>query len=413
MVRSAREAARGGIAGIVDRALSIADQPADDDDLLLRKRMGIAAGYLTIVAPLTLPLISQGHPVASAAGLIASAASVFNLWVLSRTQKFERFVLTLITFGAVFVPIIVWFGGGITLTYAGIVYGFLVPSYALLALGPRRARTWFWVFVAIVLITIGLELAFGRPFPPDPFEIQLVGSFINTVLPLAIIFGLLLYSDRRRRAAEARSEQLLTNAIPAGIAQRLKRGEDRIADVYPETTVLFTDLSGFTPWAQKNDATRVAAVLDSLFSRFDRVVADAGLEKIKTIGDSYMAVSGAPEPRTDHASAAMTVARRMLEETAEWREAEDVPLDIRIGLASGPVAGGVIGDRRILFDLWGDTVNAAARMESTSEPGQIQIADTTRALLADDAAYITRQVDVKGLGRMTTYLVSGDGAPRQ
>ena len=411
MVRSSNGGGRGRVAGLVNRALSLADDPSDDDDLRLRKRMGVAAGYLTIVAPLTLPIIGQGHPVATVSGLAASLASVVNLLVLARTQRFERFVVTLITFGSVFVPIVTWFGGGITLTYAGIVYGFLVPSYALLALGPARARAWYWVFVAIVLVTVALEVLLGRPFPPDPFEIQLAGSVINTVVPLTIIFGLLLYSDQRRRAAEARSEELLTNAIPAAIARRLKRGEDRIADIYPATTVLFTDLAGFTPWAQQQEATRVVAVLDRLFSRFDKLVAEGGIEKIKTIGDSYMAVSGAPDPRPDHAVAAMAVARLMLEATYEWRQAENAPLDIRIGLASGPVAGGVIGDQRILFDLWGDTVNAAARMESTSDPGHIQIAESTRSLLGDETAYVTRQVDVKGLGRMTTYVIGRDAPP--
>jgi adenylate cyclase len=396
------------VAALATRALSIVDEQGDDDDLRLRKRMGVAAGYLTIVAPLTLPLIGQFHPVATIIGLSVSLFSAINLVVLARTHRFERFVLALITVGSIFVPITTWFGGGITLTYAGIVWGFLVPSYALLALGPSRARAWYWMFIGIVLMAIALELAFGRPFPPDPFEIQLVGAFLNTVAPLTIVFWLILYGDRRRRAAEARSEELLTNAIPASIARRLKGGETRIADVYPETTVIFTDLVGFTPWARQNEATHVAAVLDGLFSRFDRLVADGGLEKIKTIGDSYMAVSGAPEPRADHAGAALAVARRMLASVGEWRDAADAPLDVRIGLASGPVAGGVIGEHRILFDLWGDTVNAAARMESTSEPGHIQLAASTRQLLGDIGASTSRRVDVKGLGPMTTYLVGRD-----
>ena len=405
MVRSFSRPGRRPVAGLVSRALSLADDEHDDDDLWLRKRMGVAAGYLTIVAPLTLPLIGQGHPAAVVAGSSLSAFSAINLVVLARTHRFERFVLALITAGTIFVPIATWFGGGITLTYAGIVWSFLVPAYALLALGPAKAQIWYWVFVGIVIAAVALELLLGRPFEPDSFEIQLAGAFINTVGPLTIVFALLLYSDHRRRVAEARSEELLTNAIPAAIARRLKRGEARIADIYPATTVLFTDLAGFTPWAQGNEATRVASVLDSLFSRFDRLVAEGGIEKIKTIGDSYMAVSGAPEPRADHATAAMAVARRMLDASDEWRKVENVPLDIRIGLASGPVAGGVIGDRRVLFDLWGDTVNAAARMESTGEPGHIQIAESTRTLLEDEAPYTTRRVDVKGLGPMTTYLV--------
>ena len=239
-----------------------------------------------------------------------------------------------------------------------------------------------------------------------PYVVQLIGSLVNTVAPLSIVFALLLYSDRRRRDAEARSEALLTNAIPATIARRLKRGEQHIADIYPETTVLFADLAGFTPWARVTDPRRVVSALDGLFSRFDRLLANAGMEKIKTIGDAYMAVSGAPEPRADHAATALQVALEMLGAADEWRQTEEIPLDIRIGLASGSVAGGVIGEQRILFDLWGDPVNEAARMESTGEPGQVQLATSTRRLLVDDdRQFIERQVEVKGMGSMDTYLV--------
>ena len=243
--------------GLATRALSIADEPGDDEDLRLRKRMGVAAGYLTIVAPLTLPLIAQFHPVAAITGLSLSVFSAINLVVLTRTHRFERFVLALISAGSIFVPIATWFGGGITLTSAGIVWAFLVPSYALLALGPSRVRTWYWTFIGIVIVAIALELAFGRPFPPDPLEIQLVGAVVNTVAPLTIVFGLILYGDRRRRAAEARSEELLTNAIPATIARRLKRGEDRIADIYPERRSCSRISWGLRPGhAARGDARR-------------------------------------------------------------------------------------------------------------------------------------------------------------
>jgi adenylate cyclase len=170
--------------------------------------------------------------------------------------------------------------------------------------------------------------------------------------------------------------------------------------------VLFADLAGFTPWARVTDPRQVVAALDGLFSRFDRVLAKAGMEKIKTIGDSYMAVSGAPEARADHAATALAVALEMLEVVDEWRRAEDLPLDVRIGLASGSVAGGVIGEQRFLFDLWGDPVNEASRMESTGESGHVQLAESTRRLLpADGHRFEPRQVEVKGMGSMRTYLL--------
>jgi class 3 adenylate cyclase len=226
-----------------------------------------------------------------------------------------------------------------------------------------------------------------------------------------IIFFLLRYSEIRRRAAQALADDLLSNAIPISIAARLKRGERRIAEAYPETTVLFSDLVGFTPWAQRTDPARVVGFLDSLFTRFDELAAEAGVEKIKTIGDSYMAVAGAPEPIYDHAAAAVRLAQGMLATLADARADLDAPLELRIGLASGPVVGGVIGQRRILFDLWGATVNAASRMESSGVAGRIQVAPSTRDLLLGSHAFEEREpVEVKGLGRMTTYLLA-DRAP--
>jgi adenylate cyclase len=395
-----------GIRSLATRALALADDPADDDDLRLRKRLGVAAGYITALAPLLMPILARGHPVAVVTGGSLTVFSALNLVVLARTRAFERYIVALVVAGSVFVAIATWIGGGVTFAAAGLVWGFLVPAFALLALGPRHAGRWFGAFLAVVGAALVLELTFGPPFEPDPYPLQVVEALVNTVGPLSIVFALLVYSDRRRREAERRSEALLTNAIPVAIAQRLKRGEQHIADIYPETTILFADLVGFTPWARGTDPARVASLLDGLFSLFDGLVGSAGMEKIKTVGDAYMAASGAPEPRPDHAGRAMAVAEQMLAATDEWRRAEGLPLDIRIGLSSGTVAGGVLGDQRILFDLWGETVNTAARMQSTAEPGSIQLSESTRTLLGDHPGFIRRQVDVKGLGLMDTYLLA-------
>jgi len=298
--------------------------------------------------------------------------------------------------------------------YSGLVWAVLVPAIAVLALGPKSAGRWYGAFIAVVAAAVALDLIWHEPTGVDPYPIQLTASVFHVIASFGIVFAMLVYSDRRRREAEARSDELLTNAIPLPIARRLKRGEKRIADIYPETTVLFTDLVDFTPWAQRNVPTHVAGVLDRLFSRFDDLVTAARLEKIKTIGDSYMAVSGAPEPRADHAQAALLVAADMLGAVEQWRSAEGIDLAIRIGLASGPVAGGVIGDRRILFDLWGDTVNTAARMETYGEPGRIQIAESTQRLLGDQWRYSRREVEIKGIGPTVSYFVEArpTGGPR-
>ena len=387
------------------RLLSIADDPADDDDLRRRKRVGVAAGLLTILAPLSLPLQLPGEPIAWAIGIVLSLFSLTNLVVLARTGVFERFVVALVVAGTIFVPAAGFLGGGITGRSTGLVWAFLVPGYAILALGPRRAARWFGVYLVLVVVMVAADpVARARTGPPSYLP-TLVGQVQNTVLPLAITFLLLRYTDVRRLAAEARVDELLTNAIPPAIATRLRRGERRIADAYPATTILFADVVGFTPWAQQTAPDRVVAVLDDIFSAFDRLTEAAGLEKIRTIGDGYMAVAGAPVARSDHAEAALRLARAMIASMDEQRVRLSVDIQIRIGMASGPVVGGVIGERRLLFDLWGDAVNLAARMESTGVPGRIQMAAATRSLLPNPVDAESREVDVKGFGLQTTYLV--------
>ena len=398
---------RQGLRTLADRLFGLADEPTDDDDLRLRKRVAVVAGYILIVASIQLPFLAQGHPLGWIVAATMPAVSAANLYLLARTHRFDRYVTVLVVMVLGFAAVIEVSLGGLGGSSAAIVFAFLGPVFALLALGPRRATAWFVAFMAVVIGVILVDPVVSSRIPPQPYPLRLIWYAANLFVPLGITFALLRYTDVRRRRAEARSEELLTNAIPAAIAARLKRGEGRIAESYPDTTVLFADLAGFTPWARETDPADVVGFLDGLFTSFDELAARSGVEKIKTIGDAYMAVAGAPEPRSDHAEATMRLARDMLRALAEARERFGVPLELRIGLASGPVVGGVIGDRRILFDLWGDTVNTAARMQSSGIPGRIQVAGSTHALLGDGWSFEEREpVEVKGLGSMTTYLLA-------
>ena len=387
------------------RFLTIADLPTDDDDARLRKRAAVLAGYITIVAPLGAPAAAATPLVAWVLSLSLSLFSVGNLIVVARTKRFERYVIALLVSGPPFVLLATILAGGVTTNSGGLVWAFLGPAYALLALGPRRATPWFFIFLATLVVAVAVDPLVRGLIAPPPYGIQLVFYLQNIGVPLTIAFLMLRYTDIRRRIAEARSDELLTNAIPESIATRLKHGENRIAESYPSTTIAFADIVGFTPWAQRTDPHRVVALLDDLFRRFDLRAAQCGVEKIKTVGDAYMAAAGAPIPRADHAEAMVQFARAMLGEMGSWRSANEIDLQVRVGLASGVAVGGVIGSRRIVFDLWGDTVNTAARMESSGVPGRIQIAPSTRALLDERYAVEERQVDVKGLGAMTTYLL--------
>ena len=366
---------------LADRFLSIADEPTDDDDLRLRKRVGVLISYLTIAAPLGVPFFSRGNPIGFAIGFGLPILSIVNLVVLARTHRFERYVVVVLVSGALFTLGADILIGGLE-AGAGVIWAFLAPLYGLLALGPQRATIWFFVYLAVVVAAVLLDPWVRSTVAMPPYAVRLVSFAQNLAVPLGITFFLLRYTDLRRRAAEARLDELLTNAIPVSIAARLKHGDTRIADTYPETTVLFADLVGFTPFAQRTDPSVVVSFLDDLFSQFDALAASFGVEKIKTIGDSYMAVAGAPVARTDHAIAAAELATGMLDVLADAKARLGLSLELRIGLASGPVVGGVIGQKRILFDLWGDTVNTASRMESAGVPGRIQVLSPPRCCCA-------------------------------
>jgi adenylate cyclase len=388
------------------RLLAIADEPTDDDDERLRKRFGVIAGYISVMAPLSVVGGAGERVLAVPLGLSLSLICVANLVVLARSHRFDRYVIVLIAAGTVFTLAAIVMAGGVAAAGSAMLWAFLAPVYSMLALGPRRATVWFAVFLAALLLIVVVDPIVSQAIAPFPYPIRLASFTFNIAGPATIIFLLFRYSDLRRREAQARSDELLFNAIPISIAAQLKHGTTRIADSYPNTTVLFADLVGFTPWAQRTDPNQVVSFLDDLFSRFDQLATTCGVEKIKTIGDSYMAVAGAPEPRENHAQAAMELARGMLRALADARSRLGLELELRIGLASGAVVGGVIGQKRILFDLWGDTVNVASRMESSGVPGRIQVAQSTRELLRDSCSFEERgPVDVKGLGRMTTYLI--------
>jgi len=213
-------------------------------------------------------------------------------------------------------------------------------------------------------------------------------------------------------AEQAKSEHLLFNILPQPIAHQLKQGYRIIADSFPEVTVLFADIIDFTQLSARLSPTELIELLNRVFSAFDRLSDQYGLEKIKTIGDAYMVVGGLPEPRADHAEAVAAMALDMLEEMAQLGAQSGKPLGIRIGMHIGPVIAGVIGEKKFAYDLWGDTVNIASRMEKHGLPGQIQ---TTQALydrLRNQFDFQKRgTVDVKGKGQMVTYLLTRRKAP--
>jgi adenylate cyclase len=217
--------------------------------------------------------------------------------------------------------------------------------------------------------------------------------------------------DREHRlllAEQERSERLLLNVLPAPIAARLKAGEAVIADAFPEVTVLFADIVDFTRRSQRIGPAQVVATLNELFSAFDQLAQRHGLEKIKTIGDAYMVAGGLPQPRPDHAEAMAEMALAMQTEVTRRTDPSGQPLQVRIGIDTGPVEAGVIGTAKFSYDLWGDTVNTASRMESHGMAGCIQVTERTYQRLRDGYRFQRRgPIQVRGMGELVTYLLVG------
>jgi class 3 adenylate cyclase len=217
--------------------------------------------------------------------------------------------------------------------------------------------------------------------------------------------------DREHRlllAEQERSERLLLNVLPAPIAARLKQRGDVIADGFPDVTVLFADLVDFTRRSERIAPEQVVAILNDLFTIFDQFAEREGLEKIKTVGDAYMVAGGLPEPRSDHAEAVAEMALAIRDEVARHADPDGQPLQVRIGIDTGPVVAGVIGRHKFIYDLWGDTVNTASRMESHGVPGCIQVTARTHQRLRDAYRFERRgPIAVKGKGEMVTWLLLG------
>ena len=205
-----------------------------------------------------------------------------------------------------------------------------------------------------------------------------------------------------------KTEKLMLNILPASIAEQLKDKDQLIAGAYANTTILFSDLVGFTQMSAQLSARDLVNLLNDLFTRFDVRGAKLGIEKIKTIGDAYMAAAGVPFEREDHAQLAADMALGMFDDLIDFNQARKTTLQMRIGLHSGPVTAGVIGKTKFSFDIWGNTVNTASRMESTGLPGRVQISEAVRQALGTNFELEERElVECKGLGKIQTYFLNG------
>lgn len=293
---------------------------------------------------------------------------------------------------------------------SGIQLNFIIAAAVAFAIYDR---TRIGLSVAVIATALGLHLAAWFLYPPenarvaaDPFLLHnlYVSSAATTFCLIALIVG---YAFALADRARAEADALLANILPEAIAERLKaRPGERVADAVPQASVLFSDLVGFTELAQELGAARTVDILDQVVTEFDRLAATHGVEKIKTIGDGYMAVAGVSQPQDDHAVRLARMALCLPELVARLSETHGVDLRVRIGIAGGPVMAGVIGADKFSYDVWGETVNLASRLESHGIPGEIQVSAEVREALQDGFVFEPRgPIDVKGVGLLETWLL--------
>ncbi|MDT5251895.1 MAG: adenylate cyclase [Mycobacterium sp.] len=341
------------------------------------------------------------------------AAAIYA--VVPLLHRFGELVPPLTFIGTAYVSIfaICWFVG----TGSGLQFYFLVASCLIvLQLGVDR----IFLAASLAAIAAGLVITLQFLVPRDtgaqPAWSLSLSFVVTTVSACVMVVTTVWYAVREIvRAEEAmeveyeRSEALLANILPSSIAERLKDpARNIIADKYDDASVLFADIAGFTERASDMAPDKLILFLDRLYSDFDALVDKHGLEKIKVSGDSYMVVSGVPQPRADHVEALAALALDMADVANGLKDSRGDALPLRIGLASGPVVAGVVGSRRFFYDVWGDAVNVASRMESTDSVGRIQVPeDVYRRLKSDFVLQERGVVEVKGKGVMRTWYLIG------
>jgi class 3 adenylate cyclase len=337
-------------------------------------------------------------------GAVAFAASA---WAVTMNRQ-HLLAATLTSANGLVLLLLAWEGGAIR--------GYAVAAILLLFVFGFVSRTRF-VFAILRTVVIAVGLAVAVVAYPSPQELAL-DVFIYVAASAASLLGLRMIERNRRQvwhqrlvieeqtaaieAERARSDRLLLNVLPAAVSERLKDGESPIADDFSAVSVLFADIVGFTALAATMAAHDVIEMLSGLFSMLDELVVERGLEKIKTIGDAYLAVGGIPEQMEDHAMRVVELGTAMLDAVG----AHEAGVTLRIGIHSGPVAGGVIGTQKFAYDVWGNTVNIAARLQQAGVPGRIHVSEETMRLTSPFFEYEkVGPRELRGVGPMATYLL--------
>lgn len=382
--------------------------PDDSESVRVRKTT-LAIVYFLLIpvnSIWTLALFSLNLLTSALLNLSGVLLVITACTYLLRTRNFTIFMNFALGYTFILIFVLQASLGGIVNSGVLVSWGLLAAMASVLVLKPKYSIFWAGVNVVGFMGLLVFDEPLSKNSLPLPDNFGLVNGFFNSLWITFLAMLLILYLVRELEKAQDLADRLLYNILPSKIAVRLKQNPGTIANAYESASVLFADIVGFTPLSNVLNPIEMIELLNSIYSNFDELVLRHRVEKIRTIGDNYMVASGVPDPRPDHAAALADLALDMLTYCESLKPLGGQSVKFRIGINSGPLIAGVIGDVKYQYDLWGDTVNTASRMESHGEPGKIQITKETRKLLGDGYALARRgKIDVKGKGNMETWFL--------
>ncbi|HEY0070143.1 MAG TPA: adenylate/guanylate cyclase domain-containing protein [Chloroflexia bacterium] len=391
--------------------------PTDSEEDCLRKTILAYSASLIIVLAIFWVVVYSllGLWLSAAIPLAYQIISIATLFRFARTKQYVAFRFVQLLMMLVLPVLLQWSLGGYVASSGVILWSLTAPLGALLFHGTRQSIPWFLAYLFLAAASGAADGFLAQNAAPIPTPLVIVFFVMNLAGVSTTVYLLTQYFARRREEAlaalrieQARSERLLLNVLPPSIAQRLKQNPGVIADAFDEVSILFADVVGFTTISEHVPPEEIVPWLNEVFSDFDRLAARYGLEKIRTIGDSYMAVAGVPLPHPDHAGAVAEMALDMLAAAAGRKAPNGEPLHIRVGINTGHTVGAVIGLDKFIYDVYGDAVNTASRMESHGLPDHIQVTEAFYLRLKERYVFEERHtVQVKGKGEMMTYLLTG------
>ena len=414
--------------GFLDEFRSAGILPTDSEELRLQKSLLIfATGLISFASMLWLFIYWQlGPQFSSTIPFVFQLMLIGNFLVYLKTRDFNAFRLIQLSL-FLFMPFAAQWSMGNFISASGVsLWALLAPIGAVLFIGARESLAWFFAYIFLTALSGTFDYYLADSLAATqhkvPTQTTVIFFALNFAAVSTIVFLLLRYSAIEKQKAQAhleaahqqlqveqnRSERLLLNILPGPIAERLKNSNQTIADGFADVSVMFVDIVNFTRIAEGLNPQQVFSMLNKIFSSFDELAEKYGLEKIKTIGDAYMVAGGLNDERSDYSEALVDMALEMRDLLQRDFQVNQMHLEVRIGIGTGPVVAGVVGKKKFIYDLWGDTVNIASRITSEGIPGMVQVDEATyQRLLANFDFLAPQTVHLKGKGDMSVYRAIG------